>query len=192
MRRQDQFPGQLSDVGRTLARVRRELAERAANLVPRLRRTDGTTAATLGDTWAWHDRSGNELVAEDADTWGLGRPWLPIPMAPGLTFTHASWTTAYRGTWQAQNPALLAEFSLSAPATTTCQARLMLEVGGVQVQLGSTLTASAADATASFTVDPVTHGLAFGQAPSLLLQVQRTAGAGTCTVWIQGLWGTQS
>ena len=192
MRRQDQFPGQLSDVGRTLARVRRELDERAANLVRRLRRSDGTTAATLGSTWAWHDRSGNEIIAEDADTWGLGRPWLPIPMMPGLTFTNASWTTVYRGTWQAQNPAIFAEFSLSAPATTTCQARLMLEMSGVQTQLGSTLTASAADATASFTVTPVTHALSFGQACSLLLQVQRTAGAGTCTVWVQGLWGSQS
>jgi hypothetical protein len=68
----------------------------------------------------------------------------------------------------------------------------MLEVDGVQTQLGSTLTASAADATASFTADPVAHGLAFGQAGVLLLQVQRTAGAGTCTVWVQGLWGRQS
>ncbi|MFD5509032.1 hypothetical protein ACFWIB_14815 [Streptomyces sp. NPDC127051] len=193
MRRQDQFPGQLSDVGRTLAKVRRELAERAANLVPRLRRTDGTTAATLGTTWAWHDRSGNEIASEDTDAWGLGRPWLPIPMAPGLTFTNGSWSTVYRGTWQAQNPVVFAEFSLSAPATTTCQARLLIETDdGVQVQLGSTLTASAADAAASFTADPIAHGLSFGQAASLLLQVQRTAGAGTCTVWSKGLWGRQS
>ena len=192
MRRQDQFPGQLSDVGRTLAKVRRELAERAANLVPRLRRTDGTTAATLGSTWAWHDRSGNEIFSEDADAWGLGRPWLPIPMTPSLSFTNGSWSTVYRGTWQAQNPVIFSEFSLSAPATTTCQARLLIEIDGVQTQLGSTLTASAADASASFTADPIAHGLSFGQVGSLLLQVQRTAGAGTCTVWVQGLWGSQS
>lgn len=192
MRRQDQFPGQLNDVGRTLAAVRREMTDRAANLVRGLRRSDNTTAATLGSTWAWHDRSGNEILSEDADAWGLGRPWLPIPMTPGTAFTHASWTNVYRGTWQAQNPSILAEFSLSAPATTTCQARLLLEVDGVQTQLGSTLTASAADATASFTADPVAHGLAFGQVGVLLLQVQRTAGAGTCTIWVHGLWGSQS
>ncbi|MGW6703620.1 hypothetical protein ACWGDE_01820 [Streptomyces sp. NPDC054956] len=192
MRRQDQFPSQLSDVGRTLAGVRRELAERAANLMPRLRRSDGTTAATIGDTWAWHDRSGNTILSEDANTWGLGRPWLPIPMTPSISFTATSWTSVYRGTWHAQNPTIFAEYTLSAPSTTTCQARLMLEVGTVQVQLGSTLTASAAEVAASYTVDAVAHGLSFGQNGLLFLQVQRTAGAGTCTLWSHGLWGRQS
>ncbi|MEW1803193.1 hypothetical protein ACIGO7_35255 [Streptomyces virginiae] len=193
MRRQDQFPGQLSDVGRTLAAVRRELRERAANFVPRLRRSDNTTAATLGTTWAWHDRSGNEVVAEDADAWGLGRPWLPIPMTPALTFTATSWTTMYRGTWQVQNPVILAEYSVAAPASTVAQARLVLDVGGTITQLGSTTTATAGtEVSASFTVDPIGHGLAHGNAGSLYIQVQRTSGTGTCTVSNWGLWSRSS
>lgn len=192
MRRQDQFPAQPSDLGRTLAIMRRDIAERAAGLVPRLRRAAGTTAATLGTSWSWYDRSGSEVLAEDATAWGLRRPWLPIPMTSPVTFVNTSWSTVFRGTWQVQHPVILAEFSLTAPGATTCQARLMLDTGGTPVQLGSTLTASAADAAASFTVDPTAHGLAFGQSGSLLLQVQRTAGTGTCTVWNKGLWARQS
>ncbi|MEU3665739.1 hypothetical protein [Streptomyces virginiae] len=193
MRRQDQFPGQLNDVGRTLAAVRREMTERAANLVRGLRRSDDTTAATLGSTWSWYDRSGNEIVSEDPDTFGLGRPWLPIPMSPALTFTAASWTTMYRGTWQVQNPIIFAEYSVAAPATTVAQARLVLDVGGTITQLGSTTTATAGtEVSASFTVDPIAHGLAHGDAGSLYIQVQRTSGAGTCTVSNWGLWSRSS
>ncbi|MEW2415281.1 hypothetical protein AB0953_16420 [Streptomyces sp. NPDC046866] len=173
--------------------MRRELAERAANLIPWLRRSDGTAAARLGSTWAWYDLAGSEILSEDTSTWGLRRPWLPIPMAAtALTFTAGTWTTMYRGTWQVQNPVIFAEYSVAAPASTVAQARLVLDVGGTVTQLGSTTTASGTEVAASFTVDPIEHGLAHGDAGSLYIQVQRTSGAGTCTVSCFGLWSRSS
>ncbi|MFE6868297.1 hypothetical protein ACFVFS_17245 [Kitasatospora sp. NPDC057692] len=165
--------------------------------VARLYRTNGTIAlavATTGpgqQTATVYDAAGNPVLRDDT-VWGLARPWIPIPMAAAVTFTATSWTTVQRGTWHAHHPVVAAEYTLSAPASTTCQARLMLDTGGTPVQLGTTLTAVATDAAASFTADPAAHGLTYGQSGTLLLQVQRTVGTGTCTVWHKGLWARQS
>jgi hypothetical protein len=174
------------------------LGQNGAQREARFYRTDGSlafsvaTASAAPQSVTVYDTAGNAVLKDDTTAWGLARPWIPVPVSSALTFTSASWTTLYRGTWQVQHPVVFAEFSLTAPASTTCQARLMLDTGGTPVQLGPTLTASATDAVASFTVDPVAHGLTFGQAGTLLLQVQRTAGTGTCTVWNKGLWARQS
>ncbi|GAA1406293.1 hypothetical protein GCM10009639_54020 [Kitasatospora putterlickiae] len=168
-----------------------------AQRVGRIWRTDGTIALEVAaagagpQTVTVYDGAGHPVLGDDR-VWGLARPWVPIPLASALTFTSAAWTTIHRGTWHAHHPVVAAEYSLSAPTTTTCQARLMLDTGGPLVQLGPTLIAVATDAVANFTADPAAHGLTYGQSGTLLLQVQRTAGTGTCTLWHKGLWARQS
>lgn len=43
-----------------------------------------------GQAWANFDKTGRIVVADDADTGGLARPWLPVPMYPKFTMAASS------------------------------------------------------------------------------------------------------
>lgn len=161
-------------------------------------REDGSAAISLfsGDSspqqLSIYDRHGEMVVADDVTNWGLAGPWIPIPMSAGVPFTWATWASTHVGLWRAQNPLLDAEYSVFAPSGSTAQARLMINIGGTLTQLGSTISASGGETFASYAVDPSTHGLTHNAWGSLVLQTQRTVGTGTCTAWVQGMYGRQS
>ncbi|MFD7413539.1 hypothetical protein [Kitasatospora purpeofusca] len=163
-----------------------------------LYRQNGSLAMSLANTGSGpmdqtlqvRDKNGNTIFSDDIVTGGLGRPFLPIPLAAGVNFDYTAWTTTHVGQWSVQHPVLAASFSVFAPVGSTAQARLMINFSGSPVQLGSTITASGGNETfANLTLSPADHGRSFGQVASLLLQVQRTAGASPCTVWNQGFYG---
>lgn len=133
------------------------------------------------------------IVMDDGYADGyLGRPWVPIPLAPGAPVTAADWTTTHAGTIRTQHAVLAAQWSIWAPAGTTAEARLMLNKGGDLAQLGDTITATGKETYASQRITPNTHGLSHGEIAGLMIQARRTAGTGTATAWCHGIWGTNT
>ncbi|MFK0289949.1 hypothetical protein ACIQU6_05585 [Streptomyces sp. NPDC090442] len=130
------------------------------------------------------------IVMDDGYADGyLGRPWVPIPLAPSAPVTASDWTTTHVGTIWTQHAVLAANWSIHAPAGTTAEARLMLNHSGNLTQLGNTVTATGKEAFTSQRITPKTHGLSRGDTAVLLIQARRTNGPGTCTAWCQGIWG---
>ncbi|MFI6055497.1 hypothetical protein ACIBCO_36105 [Streptomyces violascens] len=133
------------------------------------------------------------IVMDDAHADGyLGRPWVPIPLAPSATVTAADWTTTHAGTVWTQHAMLVAYWSIYAPSGTTAEARLVVNRGGSLTQLGDTVTASGKEIFTAQRIAPRTHGLAHGDTGVLLIQARRTAGTGTAISWCQGMWGTHT
>ncbi|QRX90879.1 hypothetical protein [Streptomyces noursei] len=151
-----------------------------------------TTAAQMVRLFA---RGGypSPIVMDDGYADGyLGRPWVPIPLAPSATVTASDWTTTHAGTIWTQHAVLAAQWSIYAPAGTTAEARLMLNRGGNLTQLGDTLTAAGKEVFTSQRITPSAHGLSRGDTAALLIQARRTAGAGTAVAWCQGMWGSNT
>ncbi|MFE7316401.1 hypothetical protein ACFU7T_25415 [Streptomyces sp. NPDC057555] len=134
------------------------------------------------------------IVMDDAHADGyLGRPWVPIPLAPSATVTASDWTTTHAGTLRTQHAVIAAQWSLYAPAGTTAEARLALKRGDTLTQIGDALTATGGkEVFASQRITPSTHDLSHGDIAGLLIQARRTAGTGTATAWCQGIWGTNT
>jgi hypothetical protein len=161
-------------------------------------RQDGSLAVSIANsgtgpmtqTVAVRDKNGNVVVSDDVVNGGLGRPYLPVPMQPGVDFTDATWRHTHVGWWHVQHPNLTTNFSVFAPGGTTAQARLVKNVAGAITQLGSTITATGGETFGNFTLTPADHGGAFGTWVYLMIQVQRTAGTGTCTSWNGGMYGS--
>lgn len=167
-----------------------------------LRRDDGTLALAVSgsgtdvdDMCRIFSRSGSIIMMDDAFADGyLGRPWVPIPMTPGVTFTNAAWATTHSGMWWRQHAVLDISVSVAAPAATTAEVRVMARLNGIDlVQIGTTVSATNQEsfwqyrATAT-ELDPSQHG----SQVTLLVQTQRTSGAGTCTAYVHGMWGSNT
>ncbi|WP_399088040.1 hypothetical protein ACGH2B_12540 [Streptomyces sp. BBFR2] len=133
------------------------------------------------------------IVMDDGYADGyLGRPWVPIPLAPGAAVTVSDWTTTHAGSIWTQHAVLAAQWSLYAPAGTTAEARLMLNRGGTLVQLGDAITAKGKEVFASQRFTPGVHGLSRGDTAGLIIQARRTVGTGAAVAWCQGMWGANT
>ncbi|MFE6689648.1 hypothetical protein ACFVFQ_24610 [Streptomyces sp. NPDC057743] len=134
------------------------------------------------------------IVMDDAHADGyLGRPWVPIPLAPSAHVTAADWTTTHAGTLRTQHAVIAAQWSLYAPAGTTAEARLVLKRDGDVSQIGDTITATGGkEVFTAQRITPGSHGLSHGDVAGLLIQARRTAGTGTAAAWCQGIWGANT
>ncbi|MFK0296678.1 hypothetical protein ACIQU6_40260 [Streptomyces sp. NPDC090442] len=134
------------------------------------------------------------IVMDDAHADGyLGRPWVPIPLAPSAHVTAADWTSTHAGSIRTQHAVIAAQWSLYAPAGTTAEARLALKRGDTLTQIGDTITATGGkEVFAAQRITPSSHGLSHGDVAGLLIQARRTAGTGTAAAWCQGIWGTNT
>lgn len=133
------------------------------------------------------------IVMDDGYADGyLGRPWVPVPLAPSATVTAADWITTHIGTVWTQHAVLAASWSIYAPAGTTAEARLMLNRGGTLTQLGDTITATGKEVFTAQRITPSTHGLSRGDTAALLIQARRTTGTGNTVAWCQGMWGAHT
>lgn len=167
-----------------------------------LRRDDGTLAIGVSGQGADYDdmvrvfsRDGHTIVMDDAWADGfLGRPWIPIPMTPGVSFTHTTWATTHSGIWWRQHAVLDVDLSVYAPASTTAEMRLMARINGALVQLGATFTATnnqerfSAWRVSSTDLAGTQHGTRI----PVIVQTQRTAGTGTCLAYVHGLYGSNT
>ncbi|MEU9400533.1 hypothetical protein [Streptomyces sp. NPDC048242] len=165
-----------------------------------LRRTDGSVALQVdgsgGDTHMvrMFNRQGTAIVMDDGYADGyLGRPWIPVPMHPGIGFTATTWQTTHVGRLFVQHAVLDVGFSVFAPSGSTAQARVCLNVNGVVTPITPVVSSSGGtEAFGYYRLTPSQHGREWGEAVSILLQGQRTVGTGTCTMWCQGIWGTNT
>lgn len=171
-------------------------------------REDGTLAAALADfdattppfkqAWQILDRAGNTILSDDTNSGkGLASPHLSLGtvtdtnVARWPATTAATWTSIAEGFVERQNPRVLWDFLLFAPASVTGQFRLLLD--GVQIGTTQTVVGGGAGTFASWidtrsfpsSLDMYATGL-------LELQGQVTAGAGTIAAQQLFLAGAQS
>ncbi|MDT0432813.1 hypothetical protein [Streptomyces salyersiae] len=133
------------------------------------------------------NRDGLVIMMDDyyADGY-LGRPYVPIPMSPGVPFTADTETSVYSGHMVVQHKVLNVNALLSAPAGTTARVRLTLnnnEIGAWTINSATTQTEINERIPLSPTEFP------HSTSPVAVLWAQRTAGTGTCTLRLRGLWG---
>lgn len=171
--------------------------------VMQLRRNDGTVALEMYDPipsdgyaqfLAWRDRIGNIVFSDDTDSGrGLARPWLPIPLYPGLgvtslpaSTTSGSFTALWIARTAKQQPRLAVGFLASAPAGTTAEVRVT--VGSTQI--GPTITV-----TGGSLGDTTIQGLVDGAHMAEMrvnLEARLVSGAGPVTVYPVRCEGRQS
>lgn len=166
-----------------------------------LRRDDGTLAVSVsghddldGNMIQISSRDGHVIVADDqyADGW-LGRPWVPVPMAAPYDVTAGSWVLTHIGDWWAQHAVLDLHASVYAPAATTGQIRFRIVVNGATILTSS--VASATNTTTSLSYRATRTDLAgiqHGTRVQVLLECQRTAGAGVVTSLCNAVMGSDT
>lgn len=167
------------------------------------RRDDGTPAFAIGGNSVGSGqmvrifaRSGTPIVMDDAFASGfLGRPWVPVPLQPGVPVTAGTWTTTHAGQLLVQHAVLSYQISVFAPASTTIQAQILLQGPSGDVQIGSTMTVvgGISGTETPFTGRvPIGTDHAHGGAWNVRVQGQRTVGTGTGTVWVYGIWSVNT
>lgn len=168
------------------------------------RRNDGSKLFSLADGnpnqdgyfqhFDYFDRAGNPIFSEDATSGqGLARPYLAIPLYPGLGVTSlpaSTTSTSFTPLWIArapkQQPRLAVGFLANAPSGTTAEVRLTV---GSQVVAGPSVVTggSLADVTLTGTVDG-----AHMSEMRINLEARLTSGNGPVTVYPVRCEGRQS
>jgi hypothetical protein len=149
--------------------------------------TVGTDVATSGQMVRTLSRGGQVIVMDDAHADGyLGRPWVPIPCAPPVTFTSDTDTALYSGHMVVQHKVLAVVAQLSGPSGTSATARLRI---GTTDYGTWTLTSTATVLEISERIPLDSNALPHGTGASVVMWGQRTGGTGTCTLRVRGLWG---
>jgi hypothetical protein len=187
--RRDQLPAGIDGMGRAIADLQRQVRERAAQLIPLLRRADGTLAAQLAAAWSWLDKAGNTLVAEDTIAGaGLARPWVAYSpptddnSANWPRTSASSWTTIARSRGITQHPKIKVRAALSADSGTAGQLRLCVNsVPVITGAVGAELNATAA-----------LPSFAHMAEVEFTLQAQVTSGTGNVYGTTRYLYGVQS
>lgn len=167
-----------------------------------LRRDDGSLALAVsgrddanGNTIQIASRDGHTIIADDqyADGW-LGKPWIPVAMTTPYDVTAGAWVLTHIGTLWAQHPVLDLHASVYAPAATTGQIRFRIVVNDASTLIGPTATA-----TNDQEVDLVYRatrtdlaGIEHGTKVQVLLECQRTAGAGVVTSLCHAVMGSHA
>lgn len=145
--------------------------------------------------FAFWDPAGNIIISNDAETgFGLGRPWLALPLPQPTGVSH--WQSTTSGTFGAigrsiavvQHPRMRAEFSAHAEAGTTGEVRMTVH----GQQMGDVVTVSdGAFETGGFD-EAVPEGIDFSDGVVVELQARVTAGGGSVSGVTVGLYGAQS
>lgn len=140
--RLDQLPSAPSDLWRAVKRLERIVAERAAQLLTVLRRTDGTTALGITPGWAWYDQGGTQVLAEDAVSGqGLALPYLVMTAYPArytdwLPCTSGIFEDVHRiTTYKQQAYAYVSVGHTTDEASTTGEIRVTVD--GVEIGVAS-------------------------------------------------------
>ncbi|MEV7212075.1 hypothetical protein AB0O31_03125 [Kitasatospora cineracea] len=162
------------------------------------RREDGSQALAVGGNLGpkqmvrLFNRSGTPVVMDDAyaDNF-LGRPWVPVPLTPGVNIATGVWTVTHAGLLLVQHCVLSYKVSVFAPAGSTIAAQILLQGPAGDVQIGPTMTVTGGTGgteTAFTGRVPIGTDHQHGEEWNVRVQAQRTAGTGTGTVWLYGIW----
>lgn len=184
-RRLDQLPPSPSDLWRTVKRLERTIAERAAQLLTVLRRTDGSLALGISPGWAWYDQGGTAVLAEDAVSGqGLALPYLPMTSAPAR---YTDWQATTNGTFEDIHRITAYKQQPYAYVSIGHASDVAATTGEVQVTVNGVAVASAtavAFVVAAVTVGPFALPGAIRDQVEIRVQARRTGGAGNvrCTV----------
>jgi hypothetical protein len=191
--RRDQLPGGPSGLARTVAQLQREVRERAAQLLPFLRRADSTVAASLGTSWSWYDQHGETVVAEDAVAGGgLALPYLPIMFAPAR---FGDWQTCTSGTFEDIHRATIKRLQAYAYLSIGHTSDVSGTTGEIQVTVNGVAVGS--PTAVSFAVSAVTVGPfllpgAYRSQVEIRVQARRTGGAGNIRCSVLAASGIQA
>lgn len=188
----DRLPPGPQSMWQAIRDLQRQAAQRASRVLPALRRTDQSIALDLSQpTWAWLDRSGQQVLAEDPVS-GLGLPYLPIMFAPAR---YTDWPATTGGTfediWRATISRQQAYAYLAIGATTDASGT----TGELQVTLNGQSVGSVIPV--AFTVTATTIGPIALPGPlrgqvEIRVQARRTAGAGNVRCAVLAASGIQS
>ncbi|WP_326698052.1 hypothetical protein OG909_12280 [Streptomyces sp. NBC_01754] len=143
------------------------------------------------------NRAGDVIVMDDyyADGY-LGRPYVPVPVTPGVDVTSSTERTTHIGILHVQHRVVHATTSVYAPAGTTISMRYQLQLsGGVLAyeQIGNTFTVVGGAAGQELTnTQRIPIDRAHSERCRLMVRATRTAGSGTGTVFPFGLWGVNT
>ncbi|MFF9123152.1 hypothetical protein ACF09J_07620 [Streptomyces sp. NPDC014889] len=166
-----------------------------------LRRNNGTLAMQVEGSGAdtpgmirLYNRQGTPIIMDDAYADGyLGRPWVPIPMQSGVNFTGTTWQPTHLGRMWAQHAVLHIGISVWAPSGSTAQARVAIAANNNTTPVTPVISSTGGNETfGEYRLTPSQHGMAWGDVCTIIIQGQRTAGTGTCTMWCQGIWGSNT
>jgi len=191
--RRDLLPGAPSDLGRTIDRLRRSASERAAQLLPVLRRSDTTVALSLGSGWSLLDRAGHTIVAEDVIAGsGLALPYLPIPFAPAR---YTDWLATTSGTFEDIHRATIYKLQPYGYVSIGHTTDVSGTTGEVQVTVAGLAVGSPTAVTFSqsaVTVGPFAIPGGFKQQVEIRVQARRTGGTGNVRCTVLASTGLQS
>ncbi|MFJ3793908.1 hypothetical protein [Kitasatospora sp. NPDC090091] len=191
--RRDQLPGGLADIGRTIDRLRRSTGERAAQLLPYLRRTDTSVALSLGTAWQLYDKAGHPVVAEDAIAGqGLALPYLSMLWAPAR---YTDWLATTSGTFEDIHRATIYKLQPYASVSIGHTTDVSGTTGELQVTVAGRVIGSptaVAFSQAAVTIGPFALTGDFKQQIELRVQARRTAGTGNVRVAVLASTGLQS
>nr|WP_239085353.1 hypothetical protein [Streptomyces halstedii] len=163
-----------------------------------MRRDNGVPAVSVGASAYEGDsavkqmvrvfnRDGAVIVMDDyyADGY-LGRPFVPIPIAPAVSITSDTETAAYSGHMIVQHKVLNVNAQITAPAGTAARVRLTLNGS----EIGSwTISSAATTAEINQRIPLSASAHPHSTQSVVVMWAQRTSGTGTCTLRVRGLWG---
>ncbi|UUN29421.1 hypothetical protein [Streptomyces sp. FIT100] len=161
-------------------------------------REDGSAALTVGDDIntggqmvRTFSRTGQVIVMDDgyADDY-LGRPWVPIPCAPFINFTNDAEVALYSGQMLTQHKVLRVNLQLAGPSGTAAQ--VVMKIGNVQYGPTWTLTSSATVKDVNDRITLPAADFPYGRDVSVVMWAHRTAGTGTCSLRVRGIWGVNT
>lgn len=154
----------------------------------------GTTPGhPFGQALQWFDKSGNIVVADDANGNGLALPYLPIPfcdsnIASGYAITSGTFSDCGVGASYQMNPNVMGYVIVQSDAVgTTGEVRLL--ASGTQV--GATITVPANTTMLTF-IGPAALPGNFRDYVQYNLQARRTAGGGNIRARMVALTGQQA
>lgn len=132
-------------------------------------------------------RGGEIIVMDDAYADGyLGRPYVPIPMAPGVNIASDTDTPLYSGHMVVQHKVLSVNGQIVGPAGTAI--RVWLTLDGTELAAW-TLSSSATVTEINQRIPLSATDHPHSSTAVAVIWAQRTAGTGTGTVRVRGLWG---
>ncbi|MFD7067145.1 hypothetical protein ACFV97_07860 [Streptomyces sp. NPDC059913] len=161
-------------------------------------REDGTAALTVGDDVGTggqmvrtFSRSGEVIMMDDGFADGyLGRPWVPIPLAPFIQFSNDTDVALYSGQMLTQHKVLRVNLQLSGPSGTAAQ--VVMKIANQQYGPTWTLSSSATTKDVNERVTLPAADFPHSSDVSVVMWASRTSGSGVCTLRVRGVWGVNT
>lgn len=192
----DQLPQGPQALWQAIRRLQRDVAERGAQLLTILRRTDGSTAMTVGTPaagWALYDQSANAVLAEDTLSGaGLALPYLQNVFAPArytdwLASTSATFEDVHRATIKKLQPYAYVSLGYAADTSGTT-GEVQVTVNGTPIGTPTAVTF----AIGAVSVGPFALPGAYKSQIEIRVQAHRTGGTGTIRCAVLAASGLQS